>query len=193
MKARIFAKVGDIFNRFTILSFAHKNNKRCAVCECICGTIKSIDLGNLIYNRSKSCGCFKNEQVAKLNFLEWYDNIPMSYFNSLKRGAVQREIEFTITPEDVNLQWIKQNKKCALTGIELVFANLNKKYKLITASVDRINSDMGYLPDNIQIVHKDINKLKNTFSQDSFINWCRLVAKTHPAPEGSDAYGIFAL
>jgi len=47
---------------------------------------------------------------------------------------------------------------------------------MTTASVDRIDSSIGYVMGNIQWVHKDINKMKSDFSQELFIAWCGLVA-----------------
>ena len=46
-----------------------------------------------------------------------------------------------------------------------------------TASLDRIDSSRGYDADNIQWVHKDINWMKQDFSQSEFIAYCRRVSK----------------
>jgi hypothetical protein len=46
-----------------------------------------------------------------------------------------------------------------------------------TASLDRIDSSKGYCEDNVQWVHKDINRMKNTFDQDYFISLCKLIAE----------------
>lgn len=43
-------------------------------------------------------------------------------------------------------------------------------------SIDRIDSSIGYLPSNIQLVDKRINMLKNILPQDEFIDLCKLVA-----------------
>jgi hypothetical protein len=45
-----------------------------------------------------------------------------------------------------------------------------------TASLDRINSDLGYVYGNIQWIHKDINKMKNDYEQNYFILLCKKVA-----------------
>jgi hypothetical protein len=49
--------------------------------------------------------------------------------------------------------------------------------KLITK--DRIDSSKGYVVGNIQWVHKHINKMKNKYPQDHFIEMCRLVAENN--------------
>jgi hypothetical protein len=39
-----------------------------------------------------------------------------------------------------------------------------------------IDSSKGYIEGNIQWVHKDINNMKWDFTQEEFINYCKLVA-----------------
>jgi hypothetical protein len=72
--------------------------------------------------------------------------------------------------------FLKQDKKCALSGWPLEFP-VGRSIHGGTASLDRINSNKGYTSDNVQWVHKDINKLKNAFDQDYFIQMCKAVAK----------------
>jgi hypothetical protein len=44
-----------------------------------------------------------------------------------------------------------------------------------TASIDRINSREGYLLNNIQWVHKNVNQMKWTFTKSELIQWCKLI------------------
>lgn len=104
----------------------------------------------------------------------FYD-IPYSWFsNYFERGKGSKKRIGNITIEDVYHLWVKQNKKCALSGVEIGFKNL--KTVGHTCSIDRINSNGEYTLDNIQLVHKDINRMKNAFNQDYFIKMCKLVA-----------------
>ena len=45
-----------------------------------------------------------------------------------------------------------------------------------TASLDRIDSSKGYVPGNIQCVHKDINALKTDFSEERFLELIHMIA-----------------
>lgn len=47
----------------------------------------------------------------------------------------------------------------------------------LVLSVDRIDNDLGYLRTNIQIIHKDINRMKSDFNQDYFIQMCKLIGR----------------
>jgi hypothetical protein len=70
--------------------------------------------------------------------------------------------------------FLKQNKKCVLSGLPIEFKARRKGHN--TASLDRINSNEGYVDGNVQWVHKDINWMKNTFSQQHFVDMCKKVA-----------------
>jgi hypothetical protein len=49
--------------------------------------------------------------------------------------------------------------------------------KYSTASIDRIDSSKGYEEGNIQWVHKHVNFMKRTYSQDYFIDMCKKIAE----------------
>jgi hypothetical protein len=108
------------------------------------------------------------------NYGPIYEDIPKNLWNNLLSGAKSRNLTVEITPKDIWDLFIKQNKLCALSGIEIYFGK-TKRGKT-TASVDRIDSNLGYIITNIQIVHKKINQIKTDLSQDDFIYYCTCVA-----------------
>lgn len=83
--------------------------------------------------------------------------------------------KLTVTMEQAWELFEKQNRKCALSGLPLNFPKDRNPHGG-TASLDRIDSNGNYTLDNVQWVHKDINRLKNSFDQDYFINLCKLVS-----------------
>ena len=105
-----------------------------------------------------------------------YKDITSERWYSIIYGAKSRNFELSITIEDVWDLYINQNKKCALTGWPVVY---NKNPKETTASLDRIDSTKGYTKDNIQILHRLVNKLKLDCSQDLFLKMCKDIAKNH--------------
>lgn len=98
-------------------------------------------------------------------------NRPVGYkkriFNRFKKSAKSRDLVWNLTIEDMFLNYTGY---CALTNVELCL-----DYKKTTASLDRIDSSKGYLLDNIQWIHKDVNMMKNKYSQDYFISICKAV------------------
>ena len=106
-----------------------------------------------------------------------HDHISSLVLSKLKSGAKKRNLEVKITIDDIWNVYVKQNKKCAISGIFISFAANHKEYISYSAaaSVDRIDSSKGYTIDNIQIVHKQINMMKQSLSDGDFINWCRII------------------
>ena len=117
------------------------------------------------------------EHIVKRGIqIAWgYKDITSERWYSLVHGAKSRNLEVSIKIEDVWNLYLKQNKKCALSGLPILYSKNRKK---ITASVDRIDSKKGYTLDNIQIVHRDINRLKLDFPEDAFVSMCLNVANT---------------
>lgn len=72
--------------------------------------------------------------------------------------------DFTITLADVLDCLVRQDNRCALSGIH--FTEDRKP------SLDRIDSNCGYTPNNIQLVLKEVNIMKSNFKQDDFIELC---------------------
>jgi hypothetical protein len=123
------------------------------------------------------CQCYKTVNGA-YNF-QGYKSISAIYFNSCKGNAGKRGFSFEINKEDMWNQWLTQKGMCALSGIPLSIERNYKKLKTMTASLDRIDSTKGYTTDNIQWVHKDLNKMKMNYDNQYFIDMCKLVSNNN--------------
>jgi dCMP deaminase len=99
-----------------------------------------------------------------------YQDISGSTWADLIYSAKRRNIKFDLKIEDVWDLYLKQDKKCALSGIEIFFYKEKKKRN--TASIDRKDSKLDYTLDNIQILHKDVNNMKGSLTQKGCINLC---------------------
>jgi hypothetical protein len=95
----------------------------------------------------------------------------------VRKGRPGREhLSFTITVQDIWELFLKQNRRCALSGVTIHFGEGDVKP---TASLDRIDNSKGYTFDNVQWLHKDVNRMKNVFDQDYFISICRKITQRH--------------
>lgn len=77
------------------------------------------------------------------------------------------------------LQSILDNQKgcCALTGIPLKIHNYIDKLRLnTTASVDRIDSNLYHIKNNVQFLHKNINIMKLNHTTEEFKSFCQEVS-----------------
>jgi hypothetical protein len=68
---------------------------------------------------------------------------------------------------------VNQDFRCALSGWPIGWSDVGAIH---TASIDRVDSSLGYVVGNIQIVHKDVNMAKQQFTQDYFLVLCAAVA-----------------
>lgn len=145
-------------------------------CKCDCGNTSNVAANHLSAGKIKSCGCGIPKKDSHYHW-SGIGELSGNVWNKIRRGASpqrRKPIKFNITKEYIWDLFNKQNGKCALTGIELKFPT-NWKDKAYNASLDRIDSGEGYIEGNVQWVHKDINIMKNRFSQEYFIKMCTLV------------------
>lgn len=95
-------------------------------------------------------------------------------YNKVYASALKRGHECTVTLVYLEDLFIKQDKKCALSGIPLTFG---RSSATTTASLDRIDSKVGYVEGNVQWLHKDINMMKQRIDNCLFVQYCKLVAQ----------------
>jgi DNA-directed RNA polymerase subunit RPC12/RpoP len=98
-----------------------------------------------------------------------------NYFKHLCQ--IKKDARKELSPEILENLLIKQKYKCALTGIKLTCLRANGIKFKTNASIDRINSDLGYNIDNIQLVCSVVNILKSNLTSHEYIKWCKKVVK----------------
>lgn len=131
-------------------------------CKCInCGAVKQIRLPSIADGVAVDCPCITEEQIQCIS--------PRSFAN-LKKGAESRSLPFAIVPEDINSLLNKQDFKCIYSKLPIDFHPDN-----LTASVDRLDSRYGYLPENLQLVHKFINMYKVSMQEEVLLHFAQLI------------------
>lgn len=179
---------------WTILSNSfYKGKVKYLKVRCNCGKEKEM-LYNRVFHKTKYNKCIscstKENNSKKIN--QGYKSIGDlggTYFNYLQKKARNKKIKFLLTKEFLWNLLVKQNFKCKLSGIPI---KLSKKligssidFKSITASLDRIDNNKGYIENNVQWVHKWINTMKNTLSTNDFIYLCKSVSNYNDNSEPS--------
>jgi hypothetical protein len=179
-------KIGDIYGYWEVTNIkiernenrvSHKNAKY-AYCTCLnCGK-KNVRIicNSLKMGRSKSCGCNKThylKNTGKNNKqFTGFEEIRGSHWSKIKNHANKKQLIFTITIEYAWNLYKRQKGLCRLSGLPIYF-DVNSGNT--TASLDRINSNLGYIDGNVQWVHKDINQMKWNIPIKDFIKFCKLV------------------
>lgn len=147
-------------------------------CKCDCGSECTVAHSHLKSGRQKACGCDHAKKGDKSPHWKGHGGISGGWWKdhvirSADESKGRRKLDMTITIEYIWDLYIKQDKKCALTDLPISIANTNL-YN--SASLDRIDSSMGYIAGNVQWTHKHINLMKNKLTQAYFIELCKKVA-----------------
>lgn len=174
-RSRLIDLTGRIFGHLKVIerSPTLKSGTTLWICEEIgTGIKKPVSSAHLLRGATKAFTIKKRGP----EHAQWkgHEQISGNHWWGIKRGALSKKIPFEITIEDAWNLFLKQDRKCALSGLDIYFP---ESYKCpFTASLDRIDSSKNYTIDNLQWVHKTINLMKNTLSQERFIEMCRLVS-----------------
>jgi hypothetical protein len=164
-------------------------NVECVCNSCGCSFLKStkeynrrIKLYKLLYCSLSCAG------IANQNSLGEYkgkiSQIPKDVvkrkkdeFSDLRvfaRLARRRDTEQNLTLEYLKELWELQNGTCPLTGWML---SLDRSAKPNQASLDRIDSNKGYIQGNVRYVALIANLCKWSFTDEQVIHFCNSVVK----------------
>lgn len=189
-KRKYFPEMGVKRGKLTIVSEniqVTSDNKFKFNVQCDCGKAYFL-LARTFYTKDNPMcmSCSRKISYAKYhkatfdaNRTKYVGLISGTFFSHIKQSAQTRNHVFDITKEFIWELYLKQEGKCTLSGADISLSLKRKKsdpdFSAITASLDRINSDEGYTTDNVQWVHKVVNKMKNNLTEKEFKNWCKLI------------------
>jgi hypothetical protein len=180
--------IGDKFGDLEVisgpLSGIHKN-RYVYKTKCICGNItynSSYDLKTKGISRCHSCAVRKAVNKHK----EEHDvgDLTLMQYNKICRRDTERRKKMReefLEKTSMQYLWdlfVAQGKKCAITGDYI--GNIKD------ASLDRIDSNKGYIPGNVQWTTKQANLSKHKMSMQELINFCQKVinhANQQPSQE----------
>lgn len=103
--------------------------------------------------------------------------VGLTEYNNMVRRAKKSELPVEVSIEYMSKLYEAQNRTCVLSGLPLVIRAGSGN-----ASIDRIDSDKGYVAGNVQWVDKRVNIMKNSIPEAEFIELCRLII-LHKEPD----------
>jgi hypothetical protein len=171
-KKQIINLVGKRFGKWTVVKQAQndqKNNCLMWECFCECGVRSKVRGKCLLSGGSTQCRACKDKSMISEEI------VPAFMFNRIKQGSQKRGIDFSISKKYIEKKLIEQNKECALSGLPIEIRSIDG-YK---ASLDRIDSSKGYVEGNVQWVVQEINFMKQSLSENDFVNLCKKVSENH--------------
>jgi hypothetical protein len=176
------------FNKLTAIKIVEKpdyikSKQRSSwwICKCDCGNEKIVRSTELLRGDTKSCGCgnkYENSWRYK-----GVGKLAQGKFSHIKYNAIRRNLEFSISIEYAWELFLKQKGKCFYTNLDIELKTRNSGH--MTASLDRIDSSLGYIEGNVVWVHKHINIMKNEYSHNYFLQLCNLIVVNHGSFEAN--------
>lgn len=104
------------------------------------------------------------------------EKVLLSRFLGAQDRAKRQNIEFNITKEDIENLWNLQNGLCAISDIPMTY-ELDKGRIFTNVSIDKINPNLGYTKDNIQLVCMAVNQMKSDMSLQELYMFCEAIIK----------------
>lgn len=185
---RIPIKIGDVYKEWIVIDGYKINIRQCIIWKvrCTCCNVSTRWIqGNELTNPD-SCFCCRkcaNKKMFKRTTKERgrVGELAKTRYTHLQKIAQQRNIEFNVSVDYLWSLFIQQNRICAITGDTI------ENFK--QASLDRIDSKIGYIEGNLQWVTKQANLSKHIMTKDEFIIFCQKVinyANQQPSVENDN-------
>lgn len=180
--AKLKDLTGQVFGRWTVVSRSTNDGNSQAQwnCVCSCGVSKIVNGGNLRTGKSVSCGCFKDEATSARSkthgmsdsrtFRIWANMITRSTNPNFIRKA-----DYSGRGVGVCAEWVSFGAFLSSMG----------ECPSESHSIDRINNDLGYSPENCRWATA-IEQANNTRSN----NRISLGVETRTMAEWSRTTGI---
>lgn len=131
---------------------------RCLICGREYGPRTGTDIARNPYSK-----CCPKRGMEKSNYFGFMD-ITGEYLAKVKASARARRLAYEVTAQYLWGIWLTQDGQCVYTGRQLTHG--------LDASLDRIDSRLGYVEGNVQWLHKNVNKIKWEMSEADFLATC---------------------
>ena len=183
-------KVGDVIGNFTILERVEggtagkhaRFNIECA----LCGGTKEMSSQSI--KQKNSCGCSQNDSTTWKHSTgaknrPWQLAEGEAAFNNLYtsyRGRDGRKgREFNFTKEEFRVKIVEQCYYCGTQGGAISKGLGKTSGDFPYTGLDRIDSSLGYSPENTRPCCKVCNSMKNTLSHEEFLQHINRISSRH--------------
>ncbi|MDR3502985.1 MAG: hypothetical protein P4L79_10415 [Legionella sp.] len=131
-----------------------------------------------ISHRNKNMSDEMKERISETTKARFVNYIPKTnqfkhFLNKARGRSKDGWAKIDLDLEYLENLWKRQYGMCAISGITLE-VKTNKK-SLTMASLDRIDSSLGYVKGNVQFVAYGINLAKNTFTNKEMMDFVVLL------------------
>lgn len=153
-------------------------SKKCSVC----GVNKKAS--EFYARRNAKNGCSSACKVCKEARDKERFRDPVKYIKllhkTMRTNAKKRKLEVSIEIQELLDLYKAQNGICPLSKLKMETEqpHMDSRYDkpLFNISIDRIDSNKGYISGNVQLVCGIMNMMKTYLQQNEFIQYCKLIA-----------------
>jgi hypothetical protein len=162
LKMVMKSRVGQTFNRLTIIREYQSPCKKYVACECSCscgGRTTKTRRHDIVSGKIQSCGCLRVEKVNAKN-RERFDPNAISktteykMYARAKSRAKKNNLPFNIELDDIVIP-----ERCPLLGIKIESTEVRNSPN--NPSLDKIIPEKGYIKGNVWVISNRANTLKN--------------------------------
>lgn len=118
----------------------------------------------------KPCCKEGNKRSLAKRYSTFEGRIP-TFLLSCKASAKKRNQEFSLVRDDFLNMWDTQGGVCVYTGMKMEL----QPNTLLSVSVERVDSSVGYTPENTVLCCNVINRMKSDLDAQTFFDLCRSV------------------
>ena len=132
---------------------------------------------------SRSCSTSWRNKNIPYNVTESRKNHLLSICDNRRKGiftwylnkAKNRKHDFDLTEDYLQSLWDTQEGICPITNYKMPLYNSKEKNTPYTASLDRIDSNKGYVKGNVQFVCYSANLAKQAFTNNQILEFFKSV------------------
>ncbi|CAB4164257.1 hypothetical protein UFOVP826_16 [uncultured Caudovirales phage] len=112
----------------------------------------------------------KNERLVKRARASKYPYENM--IKEAKKRAKKKSLPCSINQEWAKLRWTGY---CELTGVEFVKSSYRQGTNPFSATIDRIEPQKGYTPDNCRFIANCVNAFKSTMTDRQMLSMAKII------------------
>lgn len=168
---------GFSFGRLTVRDFVgiDEKNRTIWLCECSCGGTKLTNHEYLLRGKTKSCGCLKREsqwkpRSAKSDQERMEALLVMGYKTLKRRNAYKFK-----GCKPLGFDHFKKLSlaSCVYCGEKAskILRERDGELFICCNGIDRVDSSLGYAPENCVTACKACNVAKNSMGVETFMAW----------------------
>lgn len=164
--------IGQRFGNWTVIERDGMVHPTRWLCQCGCGSVRSVASRMLRSGISTNCGCITKPYQGKPQGVATFNHLYAAYVNNARSRGITFELS-----KDNFAKLTKQN--CYYCGCEPAQEKINycspKHGSYIYNGIDRLNNIEGYTMDNCVSCCGDCNKMKMCKSEIEFLEKIKII------------------